>query len=88
MTYSYQRLDYWSPTLGCEVSRISMVDKNGDEYFVTLPPHRSESDSIVAHRLREAHRRIRGAPPEEGVGAFYSDASHLSGSVNMRMKWN
>ena len=33
----YQRLDYWSPTLGCEVSRISMVDKNGDEYFVTIP---------------------------------------------------
>lgn len=58
------------------------------EYFVTLPPHRSESDSIIAHRLREAHRRIRGAPREEGVGAFYSDASHLSGSVNMRMKWN
>ncbi len=47
------------------------------EYFVTLPPHRSESDSIVAHHLRDAHRRIMGAPPEEGVGAFYSDASHL-----------
>jgi acetylornithine deacetylase/succinyl-diaminopimelate desuccinylase-like protein len=47
------------------------------EYFVTLPPHRSESDSVVAHRLRDAHRGIMGTSPQEGVGGFYSDASHL-----------
>jgi acetylornithine deacetylase len=47
------------------------------EYFVTLPPHRSEADSVVAHRLRDAHRGIMGTSPQEGVGAFYSDASHL-----------
>lgn len=47
------------------------------EYFVTLPPHRSEADSIIAHKLRAAHAGVMGAAPEEGVGGFYSDASHL-----------
>lgn len=47
------------------------------EYFVTLPPHRSESGSVIADRVRAAHRSVTGSRPEEGVGAFYSDASHL-----------
>ncbi len=47
------------------------------EYFVTLPPHRSEADSVIAHRLRAAHRAVLGSPAAEGTGAFYSDASHL-----------
>lgn len=47
------------------------------EFFVTLPPCKDAGDSIVAHRIRTAHAAVMGVRPEEGVGLFYSDASHL-----------
>ena len=33
----YQRLTYWSPMLGCEAERISMVDARGQEFFMIIP---------------------------------------------------
>jgi len=47
------------------------------EFFVTLPPAQDCSNSVVAARMRDAHKSITGSAPEEGVGLFYSDASHL-----------
>jgi len=47
------------------------------EFFVTLPPAQDCSTSVIADRMRSAHRSVMGRPPEEGVGLFYSDASHL-----------
>ena len=47
------------------------------EFFVTLPPAQDCSNSVVAERMRSAHKSITGSAPEEGVGLFYSDASHL-----------
>jgi acetylornithine deacetylase len=47
------------------------------EFFVTLPPAQDCSTSVIADRVRAAHRRVIGSAPEEGVGLFYSDASHL-----------
>ncbi len=47
------------------------------EFFVTLPPAQDCSTSVVAQRMRAAHRVVTGGAPEEGVGLFYSDASHL-----------
>ena len=47
------------------------------EFFVTLPPAQDCSTSAVAQRMRDAHRAVTGGVPEEGVGLFYSDASHL-----------
>lgn len=47
------------------------------EFFVTLPPAQDCSNSVIAHSMRAAHRGVMGRPPEEGVGLFYSDASHL-----------
>jgi len=47
------------------------------EYFVTLPPCKDASDSIVARRIRAAHTSVMRQPPQEGVGLFFSDASHL-----------
>ena len=47
------------------------------EFFVTLPPAQDCSTSVVAQRMRDAHRAVTGDVPEEGVGLFYSDASHL-----------
>jgi len=47
------------------------------EYFVTLPPCKDASDSIVARRVRAAHTSVMRQPPQEGVGLFFSDASHL-----------
>lgn len=47
------------------------------EYFVTLPPAQDCSTSVIAERVRAAHQAVIGTPPQEGVGLFYSDASHL-----------
>lgn len=47
------------------------------EFFVTLPPSQDCSTSVVAQRMRAAHQAVMGGAPEEGVGLFYSDASHL-----------
>ncbi len=47
------------------------------EFFVTLPPAPDCSNSVIAQRMRAAHHGVMGRPPEEGVGLFYSDASHL-----------
>ena len=47
------------------------------EFFVTLPPAQDSSTSVIADHMREAHRAVMGAPPEEGVGMFLSDAGHL-----------
>ncbi len=47
------------------------------EFFVTLPPAQDCSTSVVAQRMRAAHQVVTGGVPEEGVGLFYSDASHL-----------
>jgi acetylornithine deacetylase len=47
------------------------------EFFVTLPPAQDCSTSIIANRMRDAHMAVTGGKPEEGVGLFYSDASHL-----------
>jgi acetylornithine deacetylase len=47
------------------------------EFFVTLPPAQDCSTSVVARRMRAAHQAVMGGAPEEGVGLFYSDASHL-----------
>ena len=44
---------------------------------MTLPPAQDCSNSVVAERMRSAHKSITGSAPEEGVGLFYSDASHL-----------
>lgn len=33
----YQEFRAYSPTYGCEVSRFSMFDKNGAEFFIMLP---------------------------------------------------
>ena len=47
------------------------------EFFVTLPPAQDCSTSAIAGHMRSAHQSVMGRPPEEGVGLFYSDASHL-----------
>jgi acetylornithine deacetylase len=47
------------------------------EFFVTLPPAQDCSTSVVAQRMRAAHQAVMGRAPGEGVGLFYSDASHL-----------
>jgi acetylornithine deacetylase len=47
------------------------------EFFVTLPPAQDCSTSVIAEHMRSAHRAVMERPPEEGVGLFYSDASHL-----------
>jgi acetylornithine deacetylase len=47
------------------------------EFFVTLPPAQDCSTSVVAQRMRAAHQAVMGGAPGEGVGLFYSDASHL-----------
>lgn len=47
------------------------------EFFVTLPPAQDCSTSVVAQRMRAAHQAVMGRAPKEGVGLFYSDASHL-----------
>src|SRR5687768_5131421 len=49
----------------------------GTEFFVTLPAAQDCSSSVVAQSMRSAHQRVIGRAPEEGVGLFYSDASHL-----------
>lgn len=47
------------------------------EFFVTLPSAKDSSKSVIAQHLRGAHQAVMGAPPEEGVGLFLSDAGHL-----------
>ncbi|MCC7483418.1 MAG: M20/M25/M40 family metallo-hydrolase [Burkholderiales bacterium] len=47
------------------------------EFFVTLPPAQDCSKTAIANAMREAHRRVTDTLPEEGIGLFYSDASHL-----------
>lgn len=34
---NFQTYDYWSPILGCEACRVSMVDSRGSEYFAIVP---------------------------------------------------
>ena len=47
------------------------------EFFVTLPPAQDCSKTIVANAMRAAHKSVTNTLPEEGIGLFYSDASHL-----------
>lgn len=47
------------------------------EFFVTLPPAKDSSTSVVAGYMRDAHKAVTGKLPEEGVGLFLSDAGHL-----------
>ena len=47
------------------------------EFFVTLPPAQDCSKSVVANAMRSAHKSITSTEPEEGLGLFLSDASHL-----------
>lgn len=47
------------------------------EYFVTLPPAQDCSKTVVADAMRAAHKSVTNTVPEEGIGLFYSDASHL-----------
>jgi acetylornithine deacetylase len=47
------------------------------EFFVTLPPAKDSSTSIIAEHMRNSHRAVMGSPPEEAVGLFLSDAGHL-----------
>jgi acetylornithine deacetylase/succinyl-diaminopimelate desuccinylase-like protein len=47
------------------------------EFFVTLPPAQDCSQTAIAEHVRSAHRQVHGTPVKEGVGLFYSDASHL-----------
>jgi len=47
------------------------------EFFVTLPSAKDSSKSVIAEHMRGAHQAVMGAPPEEGVGLFLSDAGHL-----------
>jgi acetylornithine deacetylase/succinyl-diaminopimelate desuccinylase-like protein len=47
------------------------------DYFVTLPPAQDCSNSAIADHVRAAHKAIHGKAVHEGVGLFYSDASHL-----------
>ncbi len=47
------------------------------EFFVTLPPAQDCSKSTVANAMRSAHRSITNTEPQEGLGLFLSDASHL-----------
>ena len=47
------------------------------EFFVTLPPAQDCSKSTIAERIRAAHQTVMGRAAQEGVGLFYSDASHL-----------
>jgi acetylornithine deacetylase/succinyl-diaminopimelate desuccinylase-like protein len=47
------------------------------EFFVTLPPAQDCSKTVVANAMRAAHKSITNTLPQEGVGLFYSDASHL-----------
>ena len=47
------------------------------EFFVTLPPAQDCSRTAIADAMRRAHNRITNTSPEEGIGLFCSDASHL-----------
>jgi acetylornithine deacetylase/succinyl-diaminopimelate desuccinylase-like protein len=47
------------------------------EFFVTLPPALASGNATIADHVRAAHQRVVGAPPQEGVGMFLSDAGHL-----------
>jgi acetylornithine deacetylase/succinyl-diaminopimelate desuccinylase-like protein len=47
------------------------------EFFVTLPPAQDCSKTVIANAMRVAHKSITNTLPEEGIGLFYSDASHL-----------
>lgn len=47
------------------------------EFFVTLPPAQDFSTSVIADHVRTAHQTVMGSAPQESVGMFYSDASHL-----------
>ncbi|MGZ5092648.1 MAG: M20 family metallopeptidase [Burkholderiales bacterium] len=47
------------------------------EFFVTLPPAQDCSKTVIANAMRTAHKSITNTLPEEGIGLFYSDASHL-----------
>ncbi|MEK6594059.1 MAG: M20/M25/M40 family metallo-hydrolase [Pseudomonadota bacterium] len=47
------------------------------EFFVTLPPAQDCSKTCIADAIRVAHKSVTNTPPEEGIGLFYSDASHL-----------
>ncbi len=43
MARGYQILRFWSPLLGDEAMRLSMVDKQGDEHFMVLPAARGKA---------------------------------------------
>jgi acetylornithine deacetylase/succinyl-diaminopimelate desuccinylase-like protein len=47
------------------------------EFFVTLPPARDCSKTAIADATRRAHTTVTNTAPQEGVGLFCSDASHL-----------
>jgi acetylornithine deacetylase len=47
------------------------------EFFVTLPPAQDCSKTVVANAMRAAHKSVTNTTPQEGIGLFYSDASHL-----------
>lgn len=47
------------------------------EFFVTLPPAQDCSKTVIAEAIRAAHKSITNTLPEEGIGLFCSDASHL-----------
>ncbi len=47
------------------------------EFFVTLPPAQDSSKTVIAKAMRSAHQSVTNTQPEEGLGLFYSDASHL-----------
>lgn len=44
----YSEWRFWSPTLGCQASRISMFDEHGAEYFMILP----RDDTKAYHEAR------------------------------------
>lgn len=47
------------------------------EFFVTLPPAQDCSKTRIADAMRAAHKSVTNKSPEEGIGLFCSDASHL-----------
>lgn len=34
---TYQEVRFWSPTLGCDAARVSMVDDRGGEHYCIVP---------------------------------------------------
>ena len=46
----YSEFTTWSPVFGCDVSRVSMVNEHGEEYFCLLPV--SEGRAFVELKKR------------------------------------